>query len=198
MKVKVLEYKQPLPRTIPEMDISYSDHEAVATKVLIESRDHESCDSKDACSYKFEKVNGISYADTLAEGIQVLDQILNRLRSDKNIYLVNEIRQIRWSEAPMEKDYTNSFFYRIFFQVMALLLLIPLFFLIDIYPPFGMGIFFLIAKMLFCGAIIFLVFMATLWNSIERSGILSAKLSMELEKSALSYHESRSIFHDKS
>lgn len=88
MKVKVLEYKQPLPRTIPETDISYSDHEAIATRVLIESRNHESLDSKDTC-YKYEKLNGISYADTLAEGIQVLDQILNRLRSDKNIYLVN-------------------------------------------------------------------------------------------------------------
>lgn len=80
---------------------------------------------------------------------------------------------------------------------MAFLLIIPLFFLIDIYPPFGMGVFFLIAKMLFCGVIIFLVFMATLWNSIERSGILSAKLSMELEKAALN-HDSRSSFHDKS
>lgn len=89
LKVKLLEYNQPLPRTIPETDISYSDHEAVATKVLIESRDHESLDPKDAC-YKYEKLNGISYADTLAEGIQVLEQILNRLRSDKNIYLVNE------------------------------------------------------------------------------------------------------------
>lgn len=80
---------------------------------------------------------------------------------------------------------------------MALLLIIPLFFLIDIYPPFGMGVFFLIAKMLFSGVIIFFIFMATIWNAIERSGILSAKLSLELEKAALNYHDSRSIFHEK-
>lgn len=83
----MLEYKQPLPRTIPETDISYSDHEAVATKLLIQSQDHEN--SKDESSYKYEKLNGVSYGDTLAEGIQVLDQILTRLRSDKNIYLVS-------------------------------------------------------------------------------------------------------------
>lgn len=88
LKVNVLEYKQPLPRTVPETNISYSDHEAVCTKLLIQSRD-DKLDSKDTCSTKFEKSNGVSYADTLAEGIQVLDQILNRLRSDKNIYLVN-------------------------------------------------------------------------------------------------------------
>lgn len=86
----MLEYTQPLTHaTIPETNISYSDHEAVATKLLIQSNDHDS--SKDACSFKYEKLNGVSYGDTLAEGIQVLDQILNRLRSDKNIYLVNEI-----------------------------------------------------------------------------------------------------------
>lgn len=84
----MLEYKQPLPRTIPETNISYSDHEAVTTKFLIQSKDHENSDS---CSFKYEKLNGISYGDTLAEGIQVLDQILTRLRSDKNIYLVNFI-----------------------------------------------------------------------------------------------------------
>lgn len=193
-KVKVVEYKQPLPKTIPETDISYSDHEAVTTKLLIQSQDHENSDRKDSCSFKFEKLNGVSYGDTLAEGIQVLDQILNRLRSDKNIYLVSsEWLYFRFNDQSKWLLFSISQF-----QVMAFLLIIPLFFLIDIYPPFGMGVFFLIAKMLFCGVIIFLIFMATLWNAIERSGILSAKLSMELEKAALNFQDSRTIFHDKS
>lgn len=109
----MLEYKQPLPPTIPETDISYSDHEAVATKVLIESQDNGNSDRKDSCSFKFEKLNGVSYGDTLAEGIQVLDQILNRLRSDKNIYLVNLIIIISASI-----DQSKTIFFCFFFLVL--------------------------------------------------------------------------------
>lgn len=90
----MLEYTLPLTHvTIPETNISYSDHEAVATKLLIKSNDHDISNSKDASSSKFEKINGVSYSETLAEGIQVLDHILKRLRSDKNFYLVNEIKK---------------------------------------------------------------------------------------------------------
>lgn len=88
------------------------------------------------------------------------EQILKRLRSDKNCYFI-----------------------------MAFLLIIPLFFLIDIYPPFGWGMLFLMAKMSFIGIIIFFMFMATLWNSIERNGILSTKLSMEMARTAMAHYE---------
>lgn len=81
---------------------------------------------------------------------------------------------------------------------MALLLTVPLFFLIDIYPPYGMGMLFLIAKMLFSGVVIFLIFMATMWNSIERNGILSTKLSMEMARTALAHYDNRPYFDDNS
>lgn len=89
----MLEYKLPLPPTIPGLDISYSDHEAVSAKLLINSKsktaDHESIQSINTCSAKIAEVNASGYADTLGEGIEVLDQILNRLRSDKNAYFVS-------------------------------------------------------------------------------------------------------------
>lgn len=81
---------------------------------------------------------------------------------------------------------------------MALLLTVPLFFLIDIYPPYGMGMLFLIAKMLFSGVVIFLIFMATMWNSIERNGILSTKLSMEMARTAMAHYDNRPYFEDNS
>lgn len=83
----MLEYRLPLPSCVPEQKISYSDHEAVYAKLLIESSS-KSSDSTDTCS-KPSKDNRTAYADTLGEGIEVLDQILKRLRSDKNIYFVS-------------------------------------------------------------------------------------------------------------
>lgn len=79
---------------------------------------------------------------------------------------------------------------------MAILLIIPLFFLIDIYPPFGMGMIFLVMKMLFSGIIIFFIFMATMWNAIERNGILSTKLSMEIARTAIADYDHRHYFSD--
>lgn len=87
-KAKVLEYKQPIPRTVPDTKLSYSDHEAVTTKILIQPR-KKATDAEDSCSAKSAKVNEKSYADTLGEGIEVLDQILKRLRSDKSAYFVS-------------------------------------------------------------------------------------------------------------
>lgn len=85
LKVKVIEFKQPLPKTIPDTDISYSDHEAVATTLLIEDRKTEK-DSTDSCSAQLLKK---LHTETLNEGIDVLDKILHRLHTDKSIYFVS-------------------------------------------------------------------------------------------------------------
>lgn len=87
-KVKVLEHKLPLPSTIPGHKVSYSDHEAVSAKLMIESKS-KSAETINTCSAKLAEANASGYADTLGEGIEVLDQILKRLRSDKNAYFVS-------------------------------------------------------------------------------------------------------------
>lgn len=88
IKVKVLEYKLPLSHTIPGQKISFSDHEAVSAKLLIEYR-KDSTDSMGTSSSKYDKINEKCYENTLGEGIEVLEQILKRLRSDKNSYFVS-------------------------------------------------------------------------------------------------------------
>lgn len=160
----MIEHKLPLPQHIPDHKCSYSDHEAVHAKISITKRKN-SIDLSGTCPTNYITVNGSSFSDTLQEGIEVCDQILKRLRSDKNCYFV-----------------------------MAILLVIPLFFLIDVYPPFGWGMPYLIAKMCFIGIIIFFMFMATIWNSIERNGILSTKLSMEMARTSMAHYEHHSSF----
>lgn len=160
----MLEYKLPLPLHIPEQKISYSDHEAVHARISVTNQ-NPAIDLSGVCSSlnNHQRGHGFDHSDTLNEGIEVCEQILTRLRSDKNCYFI-----------------------------MAFLLLIPLFFLIDYRTPFGFGMPFLLVKILFIGIIIFFVFMATLWNSIERNGILSTKLSMEMARTAMVHYQSHS------
>lgn len=148
----VAEYALPLPHNVPEQAFSFSDHEAVHSRITV------------SIANGFETPpmslgHGPDYADTLREGIEVCDSILRRLRSDKNVYFV-----------------------------MALLLIIPLFYIIDIYPPYGWGMFYLLVKVVFSGIVIFFIFMATMWNSIERNGILSTKLAMEMARTAMAHY----------
>lgn len=179
-QASLIEYKLPMPTTVHGQTISYSDHEAVNTRLLIKTQT-KSFETQDTCS-KNSAANGPCYGDTLGEGIEVLDQILKRLRSDKNVYFVRALE----TNLNIHIWYFISF---TSFQVMAFLLIIPLFFLIDVYPPFGMGMLFLVMKMIFSGIVIFFIFMATMWNSIERNGILSTKLSMEMARIAIAHYD---------
>lgn len=97
------------------------------------------------------KKNDIDYEATLREGINACEDILTRLRSDKRVYFI-----------------------------MAFTVFVILLYMIDIYPSYGWKMLYLFVKVLFCGVALFFVFMATLWNSIERNGILSSKLAMEI------------------
>lgn len=97
------------------------------------------------------KKNGIDYEATLREGIIVCEDILKRLRSDRRVYFI-----------------------------MAFTAFVMLLCMIDIYPSYVWKTVYVIVVVLFCGIALFAVFMATLWNSIERNGILSSKLAMEI------------------
>lgn len=74
---------------IPDQQVSYSDHEAVSAKFLIQSKS-KSSESIGSCSLKIAEANASGYAAALSEGIEVLDQILKRLRSDRNVYFVSD------------------------------------------------------------------------------------------------------------
>lgn len=66
------------------------------------------------------------------------------------------------------------------FILMAIAVVVVLFSFIDIGPPYGFKPIFLIIKIILSGLILFFIFMATIWNVMERHGILSGKLSMEI------------------
>lgn len=144
----MLEYNLPLPEFIPNHKISYSDHEAVYSKLAITDRKKSEIIT---CKVQDKVPSGIDFERTLQEAIHACDDILKRLQSDKRCYLL-----------------------------MAFTLFMIFLYILDIYPPYGWRTLYLIFKVFISGIIIFFVFMATIWNSIEYNGILSSKRSMEM------------------
>lgn len=89
--------------------------------------------------------------EALNEAIDVCHDNLDKLRSHKKVYFT-----------------------------MALTVMVTLFYLIDMVPPYGLKTMFTVLRVIVSGLMLFFVFMATLWNSIETNGILSGKLAMEI------------------
>lgn len=89
--------------------------------------------------------------EALNEAIDVCHDNLDMLRSHKKVYFT-----------------------------MALTVMVTLCYLIDMVPPYGLKTMFTVLRVIVSGLVLFFVFMATLWNSIETNGILSGKLAMEI------------------
>ncbi|KAJ6646463.1 putative neutral sphingomyelinase [Pseudolycoriella hygida] len=145
-KTDVLEYKLPLSHPIPDHPISFSDHEAVSSRIRVTIPENV-LELKQNLTSTIE--NGL--IDALTEAIVVCEENLEKLRSHKTVYFS-----------------------------MALAVMMTLFYLIDMVPPYGLQTLFTVLRVIVSGLVLFFIAMATLWNSIEVNGILSGKLAMEI------------------
>lgn len=141
-----MEYKLPLSHHIPDHPLSYSDHEAVYSRIQVTIPQNGI-----ERSSNFTNITANGLVEALNEAIDVCRDNLEKLRSHKTIYFT-----------------------------MALGVMMTLFYLIDMVPPYGLKTMFTVLRVIVSGLVLFFVFMATLWNSIEVNGVLSGKLAMEI------------------
>lgn len=166
-EVQVEEYELPLPNHVPGTSHSYSDHEAVATTLRITKRNqmvnpstaYSVCRAatgaledleKEAAAEEGLEVKSEQNVRTIREAIVVCDQSLMKLASSRTVYLT-----------------------------LAMIVLCMLFQFIDMKAYYGLSSIYLIFKVLLCGLVMYFLFMATIWNKLERNGILSGKLAMQ-------------------
>jgi len=71
------------------------------------------------------------------------------------------------------------------YSMAAMAIVIVLLNMIELQAPYGLKTAFLIAKLCMAAAAVFFIFMATIWNVMERHAILSGKLSMEILLSSI-------------
>lgn len=132
---------------IPGHSISYSDHEAVYSRIQVTIPENVSGANLNLTH----SIDDDGLVAALNEAIAVCEENLEKLRSHKTIYFT-----------------------------MALAVMMTLCYLIDMVPPYGFQTLFTVLRVIVSGLILFFMFMATLWNSIEANGILSGKLAMEI------------------
>lgn len=161
-QVERLVYVLPLPKVVPGTTHSYSDHEAVSTILQITKRNQimNPSTAYSGCSAvgdleEEEDAEAFEYKSeenvkTIRESIAVCDQSLLKIASSRTVYLT-----------------------------LALIILCMLFQFIDLQPYYGMTSVYLIGKVLLCGLVMYFVFMGTIWNRLEKNGILSGKLAMQ-------------------
>lgn len=131
------------------------------------------------------KVPGHDFSYSDHEGVttrlEIIPSVVNVDKSvtdscsekSETVSLEESIKICNLSLRKLESDRTTYIMY-------AATLLVILFIVIDIQFPYVLKTFNLLLKICLCGAALFFLFMATLWNYTERHGILSGKLSMEI------------------
>lgn len=141
---EVEKYELPLSGKIENVNLSYSDHEAVHVEIKM-----------------IEKSEDVA------------------INSDKDLIAKN-IKDLKESILTCNKSLKTLDSHRFNYSIMAIGLLVILFNVVEISPGHGLINLYMIVKFLLCALTMFFIFMASLWNTIERHGILSGKLSMEI------------------
>ncbi|XP_065083629.1 putative neutral sphingomyelinase [Ochlerotatus camptorhynchus] len=152
---RLLEHRLPLPERIPGKQISYSDHEAVYAKIILKKTGSSAIQHLMACAGgegngKCENRDQEAIL-ALRESIVICNESLKQLESHRRSY-----------------------------SLMAIGVIIVLLNMLELEAPYGLKSAYLLLKFLLCGIVIFFIFMATIWNVMEKHGILAGKLSMEI------------------
>jgi sphingomyelin phosphodiesterase 2 len=144
IECEIDEYELPLMEKIPDVNLSYSDHEAVHSRITMSRRSTPKSSAADRSLIQENVKN-------LKECIATCNNSLKQLDSHRRTY-----------------------------TMMAIGLGVVLINIVEFSPAYGFKTAYLILKFLLVGLTLFFVFMATLWNIMEKHGILAGKLSMEI------------------
>lgn len=146
-------YSHPLPDFVPNKRFSYSDHEAVWTKLKITkvSRSVSVSRQESRLSVKEKEEKSKEDVATIQESIKLCAESLHLLNQNKTVYFI-----------------------------LALLSTIILALFIDMHAGFGLWTIYVLIKVGISGTILFFIFMATMWNRLEKNGIMAGKLAMEI------------------
>ncbi|XP_013113184.1 putative neutral sphingomyelinase [Stomoxys calcitrans] len=193
IKTTILEYKLPLPDRVPGKKFSYSDHEAVQVRLLMQTKqDGDTCSIRhidaaylsagEGSMYDVKltppqtpTLNGVSNARAFDEGECPSEENAVPKSLPMKYALIKE--SIALCEGHLKKLKTD----RIIYFCVALFLLAALIVMAEFPVPHGYMTLYLLLKLLVFAVILFCAFMGSLWNLMERNGTLSGKTSMEMK-----------------
>ncbi|XP_026478520.1 putative neutral sphingomyelinase [Ctenocephalides felis] len=158
VKVNVSKYEHPLPVTIPNHDISFSDHEAVVTTFRLEkafstSETGKVCFIPDDTNNLEQNLNN-SYAQDINDSIKICKEALISLDNHKRSY--------------------------IYLSIVCFSLLLAIIKMSDLSSLTVTSTLILIVQISLTIIWMFGLLMAFMWNNIERNSVFAGKLSMEI------------------
>ncbi|ALC42908.1 CG12034, partial [Drosophila busckii] len=171
IKAQIMEYTLPFPDRVPGQKFSYSDHEAVLAKIALRRTtsdlpvevEHMQCEVID-------KEQLVSSANGIENSCVTMQPALPEARTAA---LTEALGLCDASLLQLNTD-------RILYYSAALVLFVLLVLLVEFPPPVGLRTIYLLLKFIVFGVIIFCVFMASIWNYMERNGVLQGKKAMEV------------------
>ncbi|XP_012157991.1 putative neutral sphingomyelinase isoform X2 [Ceratitis capitata] len=167
--LSVIDYELPLTDPVPGQSFSYSDHEAVLTKLHL--RD---------------------VRPSAAEGeSSILNNLMKNERHENNevcqtssktdeCHISRRVAVLHESISLCESSLDQLNVDRIFYYSVGVILAFILVVFLEYPAPLGFKTFYIILKFLISGILMFCIFMGSVWNYMELNGILSGKVAMEL------------------
>lgn len=188
IKAEIVEYTLPFPDRVPGQKFSYSDHEAVLATLkltLLPANDEPVVAEDVVCKIPngagplaMHSQNGgeeIATAPSTADDNNSCLSIDHPLpaAAARTAALEEALTLCDGSLLQLNTD-------RLLYYSAATVLFVILVVLIEFAPPVGLRTIYLLLKFIVFGVILFCLFMASIWNYMERNGVLQGKKSMEV------------------
>ncbi|XP_017029827.1 putative neutral sphingomyelinase [Drosophila kikkawai] len=194
---EIAEYKLPFPNRVPGEKFSFSDHEAVLAKLRLsrptvsEARTISETPAVATievnCQVEDEEtcaVRELGAGDAQAEHDQEEGTTPEVLCNGSSTSVVSmpaaRTAALHEALALCDASLLQLNTDRILYYSAATFLFVLLVLLVEFTAPVGMRTIFLLLKFIVFGVILFCVFMASIWNYMERNGVLQGKKSMEV------------------
>lgn len=188
IKAEIVEYTLPFPDRVPGQKFSYSDHEAVLATLkltLLPANDGPVVAEDVVCKlpngagsldmHLQNRGDGIGVAASTADdnnSCLSMDHPMSAA-SARTAALKEALSLCDASLLQLNTD-------RLLYYSAATILFVLLVLLIEFAPPVGLRTIYLFLKFIVFGVILFCIFMASIWNYMERNGVLQGKKSMEV------------------
>ncbi|XP_075159885.1 neutral sphingomyelinase [Haematobia irritans] len=190
IKTTILEYKLPLPDRVPGKKFSYSDHEAVQVRLLLQTKqDGDTCSIRHvnaACNIDEDGMHDVKLTPPQTPTLngdhsRSIEDECPADENDGHSSLPIKYSIIKESIALCEGHLKKLKTDRIIYFSISLFLLAALIVMAEFPVPHGYKTLYLLLKLLVFAVILFCVFMGSLWNLMEHNGTLSGKTSMEMK-----------------
>ncbi|XP_034656692.1 putative neutral sphingomyelinase [Drosophila subobscura] len=205
INAEIVEYTLPLPDRVPGQKFSFSDHEAVLAKLKLSRTTRNTdpgaagdltevatievnCEVVEETCPSREQGGGDGPAATIpptadataakcnGSSIRTLDRSCSSIQPLPAARTAALQEALALCDASLLQLNTD----RILYYSAATFLFVLLVLLVEFTAPVGMRTIFLLLKFIVFGVILFCVFMASIWNYMERNGVMQGKKSMEI------------------